>query len=204
MPVIVLGGIYSGIFSPTQAASVACFYSLLIGIFIYKGITFEVFMHSVVETVKLSSMIYFLVIGGDLFGRVLGYIGVPQMISQFVIDLQLGPVTFLIVVQALLLAMGFFFSSFPMVVIVLPLFLPSVFNLGIDPALYGALAVFCSIIGEVTPPMGPQLWIAAPICKEKIGNIMRESWVFLGVQILTLIIVTVCPQISLFLVNLLR
>lgn len=204
MPVIVLGGIYSGIFSPTQAASVACFYSLLIGIFVYKGITFQVFMHSVVETVKLSSMIYFLVIGGDLFGRVLGYIGVPQMISQFVIDLQLGPVTFLIVVQALLLVMGFFFSSFPMVVIVLPLFLPSVFNLGIDPALYGALAVFCSIIGEVTPPMGPQLWIAAPICKEKIGNIMRESWVFLGVQILTLIIVTVCPQISLFLVNVLR
>lgn len=204
MPVIVLGGIYSGIFSPTQAASVACFYSLLIGIFVYKGITFQVFMHSVVETVKLSSMIYFLVIGGDLFGRVLGYIGVPQMISQFVIDLQLGPVTFLIVVQALLLVMGFFFSSFPMVVIVLPLFLPSVFNLGIDPALYGALAVFCSIIGEVTPPMGPQLWIAAPICKEKIGNIMRESWVFLGVQILTLIIVTVCPQLSLFLVNVLR
>ncbi len=139
-----------------------------------------------------------------MFGRVLGYIGVPQMISQFVIDLQLGPVTFLIVVQALLLVMGFFFSSFPMVVIVLPLFLPSVFNLGIDPALYGALAVFCSIIGEVTPPMGPQLWIAAPICKEKIGNIMRESWVFLGVQILTLIIVTVCPYLSLFLVNLLR
>lgn len=59
MPVIVLGGIYSGIFSPTQAASVACFYSLLIGIFVYKGITFQVFMHSVVETVKLSSMIYF-------------------------------------------------------------------------------------------------------------------------------------------------
>lgn len=112
MPVIVLGGIYSGIFSPTQAASVACFYSLLIGIFVYKGITFQVFMHSVVETVKLSSMIYFLVIGGDLFGRVLGYIGVPQMISQFVIDLQLGPVTFLIVVQALLLVMGFFFQAF--------------------------------------------------------------------------------------------
>ena len=91
-----------------------------------------------------------------------------------------------------------------MVVIVLPLFLPSVMTLGIDPALYGALAVFCAIIGEVTPPMGPQLWIAAPICKEKIGNIMRESWAFLGVQVLTLAIVTLCPQISLFLVNLMR
>lgn len=204
MPVIVLGGIYSGIFSPTQAASVACFYSLILGVFIYKGITFKVFINALVETIRLSSMIYFLVIGGDLFGRVLGYIGLPQLISELVISMDLGPTLFLIVVQVLLLVMGFFFSSFPMVVIVLPLFLPSVLALGIDPALYGALAVFCSIIGEVTPPMGPQLWIAAPICKEKIGNIMRESWAFLGVQVLTLMLVTIFPSISLFLVNLLR
>ncbi len=204
MPVIVLGGIYSGIFSPTQAASVAVFYSLFLGIFVYKGINSSVFMNSLVETIRLSSMIYFLVIGGDLFGRVLGYIGLPQIISELVIGLDLGPTAFLFTVQALLLVMGFFFSSFPMVVIVLPLFLPSVLALGIDPALYGALAVFCSIIGEVTPPMGPQLWIAAPICKEKIGNIMRESWAFLGVQVLTLILVTLFPNISLFLVNLLR
>ncbi|MBD5627370.1 MAG: TRAP transporter large permease [Desulfovibrio sp.] len=204
MPLIVLGGIYSGVFSPTQAASVASIYSLLLGIFIYKGITRAVFLDILVETVRLSSMIYFLVIGGELFGRVLGYVGLPQLISQYVIDLDLGPTSFLLAVQALLLAMGFFFSSFPMVVIVLPLFLPSVLTLGIDPALYGALAVFCSIIGEVTPPMGPQLWIAAPICKEKIGNIMRESWAFLGVQVFTLCLVTLFPQLSLFLVELMR
>ena len=76
--------------------------------------------------------------------------------------------------------------------------------MGIDPSLYGALAVFCAIIGEVTPPMGPQLWIAAPICKEKIGNIMREAWAFLGVQVLALILVTLFPQISLFLVHFVR
>ena len=82
-------------------------------------------MDSLVETVRLSSMIYFLVIGGELFGRVLGYVGLPQMISQWVIDLELGPTGFLLAVQAMLLVMGFFFSSFPMVVIVLPLFLPA-------------------------------------------------------------------------------
>ena len=204
MPLIVLGGIYSGVFSPTQAAAVACVYSLALGVLIYKGITWKVFMDALVETVRLSSMIYFLVIGGELFGRVLGYVGLPQMISQWVIDLQLGPTAFLFAVQAMLLVMGFFFSSFPMVVIVLPLFLPSATALGIDPSLYGALAVFCAIIGEVTPPMGPQLWIAAPICKEKIGNIMREAWAFLGVQVLALILVTLFPQISLFLVHFVR
>ena len=204
MPIIVLGGIYSGIFSPTQAASVACFYSLFIGVVIYRGITWKVFMSSLIETVRLSSMIYFLVIGGELFGRVLGYIGLPQQISEWVISMSLGPTSFLLAVQAMLLVMGFFFSSFPMVVIVLPLFLPSVYALGIDPAFYGALAVFCSIIGEVTPPMGPQLWIAAPICKVSIGAIIRESWSFLGVQVITLLLVTIFPQISMFLVEVFR
>ena len=204
MPLIVLGGIYSGIFSPTQAASVACFYSLFLGMVVYRGITRQIFMDTLVETVRLSSMIYFLVIGGDLFGRVLGYIGLPQLICEWVIGLNFGPISFLFAVQALLMVMGFFFSSFPMVVIVLPLFLPSVYTLGIDPALYGALAVFCSIIGEVTPPMGPQLWIAAPVCKVRIGLIMRETWVFLGIQIVALAIVTIFPQISLFLVELIR
>lgn len=204
MPIIVLGGIYSGIFSPTQAASVAVFYSLLISVVCYKGFGWKEFIASIVDTTRLSSMIYFLCVGGELFGKVIGYIGVPQLITEWVVSFNFGPVTFLLAAQALLLLMGFFFSSFPMVIIVLPLFMPSVLELGIDPVLYGILAIFCSIIGEVTPPMGPQLWVAAPICKEKIGNIMRESWAPLGVQIVSLVIVTLCPQICLFLVNLTR
>ncbi len=204
MPIIVLGGIYSGIFSPTQAASVAVFYSLFIAMVFYKGFTFKDLSVAAVETTKLSSMIYFLVVGGEIFGKVIGYIGVPQMITEWVVSFDFTPVTFLLVAQALLLVMGFFFSSFPMVIIVLPLFMPSVLELGIDPVLYGVLAIFCAIIGEVTPPMGPQLWVAAPICKESIGNIMRETWAPLGVQILSLVIVTLFPQICLFLVDLAR
>ncbi len=204
MPVIVLGGIYSGIFSPTQAGAVAVFYCLAIATLIYRDFSFNDFKQALMATVKLSSMIYFLVVGGELFGKVLGYIGLPQLISGIVIQMDLGPVSFLLAVQLLLIVMGFFFSSFPMVVIVLPLFLPSVYELGIDPVHYGALAIFCSIIGEATPPMGPQLWIAASVCREGIGNIMRESWVFLGVQVFTLVLVTLFPQICLFAVQFLR
>lgn len=204
MPLVVLGGIYAGIFSPTQAAAVAIFYSLFISFVFYKGFKWKDLADATIETTRLSAMIYFLVVGGEIFGKVIGYIGVPQMITEYVISFNFGPVTFLLVAQALLLVMGFFFSSFPMVIIVLPLFMPSVLELGIDPVLYGVLAIFCSIIGEVTPPMGPQLWIAAPICKEKIGNIMREAWAPLGVQILTLLLVTLFPQICLFLVDLTR
>jgi len=204
MPFVVLGGIYSGIFSPTQAASISVLYTMIIGFFIYKELKFENLTESLVTTVKLSSMIYLLYIGGDLFGKTLGYIGLPQAISEWVATMDLGPLSFLLMIELLLLIMGFFFSSIPMVVIVLPLFMPTVMTLGIDPVFYGVLAVFCSLIGEITPPIGPQLWIAAPICNEKMGAIARESWVCLGAQVLALILATFFPSIAMYLVHLMR
>ena len=204
MPFVVLGGIYTGIFSPTQAASVSVYYAIAIGIFFYKELTWNGFMESLVDTVKLSSMIYLMFIGGDLFGKVLGYIGLPQMISEWIVNMELGPMGFLLVVEILLLVMGFFFSSIPMVIIVLPLFMPTVMELGIDPVFYGCLSIFCSLIGEITPPIGPQLWIAAPICHEKMGNIAREAWPFLGAQVLALFLTTFVPGIAMFLVDLMR
>jgi C4-dicarboxylate transporter, DctM subunit len=204
MPIVVLGGIYSGIFSPTQAASVSVYYALVLGVFIYRQLTWNGFIESLIDTAKLSSMIYIMYIGGDLFGKVLGYVGLPQMISEWVISMHLGPMSFLLVVELLLLAMGFLFSSIPMVIIVLPLFMPSVRNLGIDPVFYGCLAIQCALIGEITPPMGPQLWIAAPICNEKMGAIAREAWVFLGAQTVALLLSTFIPGIVMFLVNVMR
>jgi len=204
MPIVVLGGIYSGIFSPTQAASVSVYYALILGLFIYKALDWKGFIDSLVDTAKLSSMIYLMYIGGDLFGKTLGYIGLPQIISEWVVGMELSPMGFLLAVEVLLLVMGFFFSSIPMVIIVLPLFIPSVMNLGIDPVFYGLLSIFCSLIGEITPPMGPQLWIAAPICNEKMGAIAREAWPFLGAQVLALFLTTLIPGIAMWLVYLMR
>lgn len=204
MPPVVLGGIYSGTFSPTQAASVSVFFALFLGIFVYRQLKWQDFMSSLIDTAKLSSMIYIMLVGGEMFGKVLGYAGLPAMISEWVISLELGPFAFLFVVEILLLVMGFFFSSIPMVIIVLPLFLPTVKSLGIDPVFYGCLSIFCSLIGEITPPMGPQLWIAAPICNEKMGAIARESWPFLGAQVLALFLTTLIPGIAMYLVHLMR
>ncbi|MEN8246777.1 MAG: TRAP transporter large permease [Thermodesulfobacteriota bacterium] len=204
MPFIVLGGIYSGIFSPTQAASVSVFYAIVLGALIYRELTWQGFMESLVDTCKLSSMIYIMFIGGDLFGKVMGYIGLPQLITDMVIAMELGPLGFLLAVEVMLLVMGLFFSSIPMVIIVLPLFMPSVIELGIDPVYYGCLAILCSLIGEITPPIGPQLWIAAPICNEKMGNIAREAWPFLGAQVLALFLSTFIPGIVMWLVYLMR
>lgn len=204
MPIIVLGGIYKGIFSPTQAASVATLYSLLIGLFVYGELNFAGIMAAAVDTVKISSMIYFLIIGSDLMGRMFAYIELPQMITESVAAMDLGPLGFLLMVNGVLLVMGFFFSSLPMVIIVLPLFIPSVLSLGIDPVFYGVLAVTNSLIGEITPPMGPQLWIAAPVCKEKMGAIAREAWPFLGAWVAAMMTATFFPDVVMYLVRLFR
>ena len=204
MPFIVLGGIYSGIFSPTQAASVAAVYSLFIGVFVYRGLNIKHIMLASNDTVRISSMIYFIIIGADLLGRMFAFIELPQKITEWVIGFGLGPQGFMLVVTGLLLVMGCFFSSIPMVIVVLPLFLPSVYNLGIDPIYYGAVAVMNSLIGEVTPPFGPQLWIAGPLCGEKIGAIAREAWPFLGVWTLALMLTVIFPNIAMFLVEIIR
>ncbi|MBM3166714.1 MAG: TRAP transporter large permease subunit, partial [Chloroflexi bacterium] len=159
---------------------------------------------ALLETAKLGGMIYILIVAADLFSKMISFMELPQMIGDWVLSFHLGPLAFLLAVEALLLAMGFLFSSIPMIIIVLPIFLPTVKELGIDPVFYGCLAVICTAIGEITPPMGPQLWFAAPICKEKMGKIMKESWVFLGAMVLALLVVTFVPDIPMFLVNLFR
>jgi C4-dicarboxylate transporter DctM subunit len=204
MPLIVLGGIYTGIFSPTQAAAVSVYYALIMGALVYRELSWTGFVESLVETVKLSSMIYLMIIGGDMFGKVLGYIGLPQIIAEWVISFDFGPIQFLLAVEVLLLAMGFFFSSIPMVIIVLPLFIPSAKALGIDLVLYGNLAIVCALIGEITPPMGPQLWIAAPICRVRMGAIIHEAWVFLACMVAALLLSTFFPQIPMYLVHQMR
>jgi C4-dicarboxylate transporter DctM subunit len=204
MPVVVLGGIYGGFFSPTQAASIASLYSLVLGLFIYRELDLKKIMDAGTDTVKISSMIYFLIIGSDLMGRMFAYIELPQMITESVMALDLGPLGFLLMVNLVLLVMGFFFSSLPMVIIVLPLFIPSVISLGIDPVFYGVLAVTNALIGEITPPMGPQLWIAAPVCKERMGAIAREAAPFLGAWVAAMITATFFPDIVMYLVRFFR
>lgn len=204
MPVVILGGIYGGIFSPTESAAIACFYTIAIGVFFYRELNWTGIKVALLDTAKLSCMIYLLIVCADLFSKVLCYLMLPQAITELVTGLRLAPLPFLLVMEAFLLVMGFFFSSIPMIIVILPLFVPVALRLGIDPVFYGILAILVTAIGEITPPMGPQLWFAEPICKEKMGNIMRESWPFLGAMTLAVLVTTFFPPIAMFLVDLWR
>lgn len=204
MPIVVLGGIYGGIFSPTESAGVACLYTLLIGFLFYRQLNWTTIKESLIETLKIACMIYFLIVCADLFAKMISFIMLPQMLTDLVNNLNLGPLSFLIVVEVFLLAVGFFFSSIAMIIVILPLFMPTVALLGIDPVFFGALTMMCVCIGEITPPMGPQLWFAEPICKVKMGDIMKETWIFLGAMTVPIFVVTFVPDIAMFLVKLFR
>ncbi len=204
MPVIVLGGIYGGIFSPTESAAIACVYTAIIGMFVYRKLKLSEIKESLWDTLKLSSLIYLIIVCAELFSKMASYIMLPQALTKLVLSMELGPTAFLISVVIFLLIVGFFFSSIPMIIVVLPMFMPVVQRLGIDPVLYGVIAMMATCIGEITPPVGPQLWFAEPICKVPMGDIMKETWVFLGAMVLAVFAVIFVPDLAMGLVNLWR
>jgi C4-dicarboxylate transporter, DctM subunit len=201
MPVLVLGGIYGGFFSPTQAAAVSVFYTIIIGLFIYGGLNAKGIIAASVRTIKISSMIYLIIVGADIMSRMFGYLMLPQSIADLVLALNLKGVYFLLAVELFLVILGSVFISLPTVVAVLPLFLPTVRMLGIDPIHYAVLGIFACLIGEIIPPVGEQLWLAVPICKEKLGAITKGAMPFLAAMTAAMLISTFVPEFSLFLLN---
>ena len=203
-PVIILGGIYGGIFSPTESASVAVFYSLFLGLFAYQKLTMAMFVQSLEDTVRLTALIYMLVFGADMLSRLLVYMEIPSGIAQLMLSLDLGPTAFLFAVTLFLLVVGLVFSSLPMVIMVIPLFLPTVISLGINPIYFGVIGVICASLGEITPPFGPQLWIAEPICDVPMSKILKQAAPFLLAWVVALMLMIIFPQMLLYPMEALR
>jgi len=203
-PVLVLGGIYGGLFSPTESASVAVFYALFLGTVVYRKLGLREFQGALDETARITGLIYMIVLGADLFARMLSYLQMPAAISAFVLEVDLGPTAFMLAVVGFLLFLGLFFSSLPMVVTILPLFLPAAKQLGIDPVFFGVIGVICACFGEMTPPFGPQLWIAEPLCRVPMGQILRKAMPFLGAWVVALAILVLWPELMLWSVAALR
>ncbi|MBN1382412.1 MAG: TRAP transporter large permease [Deltaproteobacteria bacterium] len=201
MPVVILGGIYGGIFSPTESAAVACLYTLLLGVFFYRQTSWKQVWDALLATLKITTMIYFIIVGAELFSKMVTFVRLPQTLTEVILALELGPTAFLVVVSVFLLVVGFFFSSIAMIIVILPLFIPTVNMLEIDPVFYGVVAMMSTCIGEITPPMGPQLWFAEPICKVSMADMAKESWVFLAAMTVPIFIVIYIPDLVMFLVD---
>ncbi|WP_119305868.1 TRAP transporter large permease [Cohaesibacter haloalkalitolerans] len=199
MPVILLGGIYSGAFTPTEAAAVSAFYALLLAAFAYRVLGFWSFIAVVKETVKTTAVVTIVLCGAYIFNYIVTVEQVPQQVFAFFDAMDLNRVQFLLILNALFLVLGCVLDCSTIMLVVTPLFIPTALALGIDLHHLGIVLVFNMMIGLVTPPYGILLFIIKALNGIPLGEMIREAWLFLGLLIVLLLLLTFFPQLVLWL-----
>lgn len=203
LPVIILGGIYSGIFTPTEAANVAVVYGFVISFFAYKEIRLRDLPEILRTSAVSSAMVLMLIATAMVFGQILTREGIPGQIAAFFINLTSDPFIFLMITNILLLIVGTFMETNAAIIILAPIFLPVIIALGIDPVHFGIVMVINLAIGMITPPLGVNLFVACGISKLKIEALVKANWLYLFASILILTVLTYFPRITLLLPDLL-
>ena len=201
--VIILGGIYGGIFTPTEAAAVAAVYAFLIAVFVYRDIGMGHVPGVLLEAGKVTVMLMFIVANALLFAHVLTSERIPQQIAEMIIGWGMAPWQFLVVVNLLLLVAGMFMEPTGIILILAPILFPIATQLGIDPVHLGIIMVVNLEIGMVTPPIGLNLFVTAGITNMSIMQVARAALPWTLVLLVFLVIVTYVPQLALFLPDLL-
>ncbi|HEY6751312.1 MAG TPA: TRAP transporter large permease [Rubrobacteraceae bacterium] len=201
LPIFVLGGIYGGVFTPTEAAAMAVLYSLIVSLFVYREMTLKDLARVTVASARMSAMIMFIIANAILFSFVLTSERIPDQITNLFINLDLSWFTFLLVVNAFLLLVGCFMETSSAILILAPIFLPVATRLGVNPIHFGIIMVMNLEIGMVTPPFGLNLFVASGISKLSVVRVAKASAPSALVLLAALLVVTYVPDISLFLVE---
>jgi len=201
--VIILGGIYGGIFTPTEAAAVAAVYAFLIAVLVYRDITLSKVPHVLLESGKITIMLMFIVANALLFAHVLTTERIPQTIAETIIGWGMPAWQFLVVVNILLLIAGMFMEPTGIILILAPILFPIATRLGIDPVHLGIIMVVNLEIGMVTPPVGLNLFVTAGITRMSIMQVARAALPWTLILLAFLILITYVPSITLVLPNML-
>jgi C4-dicarboxylate transporter DctM subunit len=195
--VIILGGIYSGMFTPTEAAAVAAVYSAFIALFVYKDMSLKECPKVLLESGRLTIMLLFIIANAMLFAHVLTTEQIPQQITAWVLSEGLTPIGFLIMVNIVLLVAGSFMEPSAIILILAPIFFPIAMKLGIDPIHLGIVMVVNMEIGLVHPPVGLNLFVTSAVTGLTLGQTIRAALPWLSILLMFLILVTYVPIISL-------
>jgi tripartite ATP-independent transporter DctM subunit len=202
--VIIMGGILTGVFTPTESAAVACVYAFLVTFLVYRDYQWRDLprlMHRVVKTVAMVMML----IGFSVaFGYMMAILQIPAKVTQFFLGISENKYVFLLLVNILLLVLGTFMDLAPMLLICTPIFLPVIAKLGIDPVHFGMIMILNLGIGLITPPVGPTLFVGCAVGKVTMEQLSKELWPFYGAMCAALLLVTYVPAISLWLPGLMR
>ncbi len=199
MPVVLLGGIYSGVTTPTEAAAVAAAYALLISVVLYRSVSFRDFYASVLASARTTASIGMLIAGALVFNYVVTVENIPQSLAVLLRSWDLSPATFLILVNIVLLLLGCVLEGTTIILVILPVFIPTAQALGIDLVHFGVVCVVNIMLGLVTPPYGLLLFIMTRIANVPLKDIVRDVLPYLYTMILTLIVITFFPDTVLWL-----
>ena len=199
--VIVIGGIYGGVFTPTEAAAVSAVWAFFVSMFIYKDIRWRDIPKVFLDAAKTSAMIMFIIANAMLFAHFLTLENVPQQITQFLIDAHVGPLMFLLFVNILLFFAGDFMEPSSIIMIMVPLLLPVAIALGIDPIHFGIVVTVNMELGMITPPIGLNLFVTSGITGVSLKDVIVYSLPWSMTILIGLLIITYIPEISLWLPN---
>ncbi len=203
-PVIILGGIYTGVFTPTEAAVVAIFYTLFIGVFVHRELKFKAIMSALKNTSWLAGRVLIIVFTAYSFGRILTEYRIPNALAEWVLGFtqNVGVVWALVVV--LLVFLGMFMETLALIMLVTPVLLPVMMAYGVDPIHFGVILVCCCGVGFSTPPMGENMFIASGIADESLETISLKALPFVAVNLITIALLVIFPKLVLWLPNMLQ
>jgi len=203
MPVILFGCLYSGITTPTEAAALAAFYALLVSALLYRAVTWRSVYNSLLTSARVTISIGILIAAAMVFNYVITVENIPKTLALMMQGYDLSPFTFLLLANVILLLLGCFLEGTTILLIIIPVLLPTAKALGVDPVHFGVVAVVNIMIGLITPPYGLLLFMMAKIADVSLKDLVREVMPFLGTMLAALAMITFVPAIVLFLPRLL-
>ena len=197
MPVIILGGIYGGVFTPTEASAVAVFYALIVGVVIYREIGLKDLYAILRKSVVSSSVIMFIIANAGLFAFLITRAGVPEAIGMWLQDVLKSPTMFLLGVNAALFIIGMFIETSAAIIVLAPILAPVAMHFGVDPVHFGLIMVVNLALGMITPPFGVNLFAACTVARISLDQIVKHLVPFVLVILACLMVITYVPWISL-------
>lgn len=204
LPVFVLGGMYMGVFTATEAAAAGVWLALFVTVIIYRSIGFKEIWDSAKEASLLSAMLFMILAGATVFGHVITKMRIPQEIVSSLIALEVGPYLFIAIMMLLIIILGMFLESIAIILITVPVILPAMIHLDINPIWYGILLVINLEVALITPPVGMNLFTIKAITNANLGEIIKGSYPYVFLMVFALMLVFLFPKIALFLPDLMR
>lgn len=199
---ILMGGILSGVFTPTEAAVVACFYAFILGFFVYKDLKFSDLPVALWETVKSTIAVLFVIAVSSAYAYALTLMHVPEKVVAAFGTLAGNPVIVLLIINGILLLLGCFMETLGIMLLTVPILLPVVTQIGVDPVHFGVMMTLNLMIGQLTPPFGICLYCVSNVSKISVFDLVKEVWPFIVALLVVLLLITFIPPITMYLPNL--